>query len=66
MPADDSHWPEILTVAQVAEWLQVNPYTVREEARRGHLPGRKVGREWRFSRAAILAWLHGDPPETLR
>lgn len=57
----DSEYPPVLTVAQVAELLQVNPYTVREEARRGNLPGRKVGKEWRFAKDAVLAWLgHGD------
>jgi excisionase family DNA binding protein len=55
-PAD----PEVLTVEQVAALLQVDADTVRALAREGDLPGRKVGREWRFSRAAVLAWLGGD------
>jgi excisionase family DNA binding protein len=55
-PAD----PEVLTVEQAAELLQVDTDTIRALARQGELPGRKVGREWRFSRAAVLAWLGGD------
>ena len=55
-PAD----PEVLTVEQAAALLQVDADTVRALAREGDLPGRKVGREWRFSRAAVLAWLGGD------
>jgi excisionase family DNA binding protein len=48
---------EVVTVEQLAELLQVDEETVRELARRGELPGRKLGREWRFSRAAVLDWL---------
>ena len=49
--------PEVLTPAQLAELLQVDEETVVELAERQELPGRKVGEEWRFSRAAVLAWL---------
>ena len=49
--------PEVLTAVQAAELLQVDEETVRALARNGELPGRKVGRKWRFSRQAILAWL---------
>lgn len=48
---------EILNVDQTAEFLGFHPYTVREKARLGEIPGRKVGREWRFSRTALLEWL---------
>ena len=51
--------PEVLTPAQLAELLQVDERTVRELARRNELPGRKLGREWRFSRRAVLEWLGG-------
>jgi excisionase family DNA binding protein len=57
------HWfrpsetPEVLTPAQLAELLQVDEQTVVDMAERGELPARKVGGEWRFARAAVLAWL---------
>jgi excisionase family DNA binding protein len=51
--------PEVLTPAQLAELLQVDEETVVALAERGELPARKLGEEWRFSRAAVLAWL-GD------
>jgi excisionase family DNA binding protein len=47
----------VLTAAQLAELLQVDERTVRALARKGELPGRKVGRHWRFSRRAVLDWL---------
>src|SRR3954452_1849128 len=49
--------PDVLTVAQLAEWLQVDPTAVAELADSGELPGRKLGGEWRFAREAVLAWL---------
>lgn len=51
---------EVLTTAQLAELLQVEEDVVRALARGGDLPGRKIGRDWRFSRAAVLTWLAGD------
>jgi excisionase family DNA binding protein len=49
--------PDVLTVEQLAELLQVDEKTVRSLAAKGELPGRKLGRHWRFSRQAVLAWL---------
>jgi excisionase family DNA binding protein len=49
--------PDVLTVEQLAELLQVDGKTVRSLAAKGELPGRKVGRHWRFSRQAVLDWL---------
>ena len=50
---------DVLTTAQLAELLQTDEKTVRAIAQKGELPGRKVGRDWRFSRAAVLDWLAG-------
>jgi excisionase family DNA binding protein len=50
---------EVLTVEQLAELLQLDAKTVRSLAARGEIPGRKLGREWRFSRRAVLDWLAG-------
>jgi excisionase family DNA binding protein len=48
---------EVLTLDEAAQLLRVDERTVRELALRGELPGRKLGRAWRFSRAALLEWL---------
>jgi excisionase family DNA binding protein len=53
---------EVLTSEELAEWLGVATDTIRYEARRGRLPGRKVGKEWRFSKEAILEWLSTQEP----
>ena len=49
--------PDVLTVAEAAELLQVDPDLVLELAERGELPGRLLGEDWRFARAALLGWL---------
>ncbi len=56
-PAD---LPDVLTPAQAAAFLQVDEDAVRALAEEGRLPGRRIGDEWRFARAALLAWLAGD------
>jgi excisionase family DNA binding protein len=48
---------EVLDAAGAAELLRVDEAAVIELATKGELPGRKIGDEWRFSRAALLAWL---------
>jgi excisionase family DNA binding protein len=49
--------PEVLTPDEAAELLQVDPDVVLDLARGGELPGRELAGEWRFARAALLAWL---------
>ncbi|MDA8067115.1 MAG: helix-turn-helix domain-containing protein [Actinomycetota bacterium] len=44
---------DVLTVADVATLLDLKPYTVKEYARRGILPGRKLGRTWTFLRPEL-------------
>jgi excisionase family DNA binding protein len=53
---------EVLTLEEAAELLRVTPAALRLDAEAGHVPGREVGGEWRFSRAALLAWLAGATP----
>jgi excisionase family DNA binding protein len=50
---------EVLNVQEAAEFLGFAPYTIRQKARMGQIPGRKIGGEWRFSKRALLEWLSG-------
>lgn len=49
--------PDVLTVAELASWLQVDEQAVQQLAEEGELPGRKLAGEWRFAREAVLDWL---------
>jgi len=52
---------EVLTLGEVANLLKVSADAVRSRAEEGELPGRRFGKEWRFARMAVLAWLaRGD------
>jgi len=44
-------------INSLAAYLHLGPQQVGRLADRGKLPGRKVGGEWRFSRAEIHHWL---------
>jgi excisionase family DNA binding protein len=48
---------EVMSLAELAQWLEVDEDTVRSLAEAGELPGRRLGDEWRFARAAVLDWL---------
>ena len=41
------------TVDDVAAYLKLQPETIRSMARRGELPGLKIGKVWRFHKYAI-------------
>lgn len=47
-------------VASLADYLHVSPAQVQRMADRGRLPGRKIGGQWRFSRADIHHWFEGQ------
>ena len=51
--------PEVLTVKQAAALLQLSEEAIRENARRGTIPARKIG-GWRFLRADLLAMFHEE------
>ena len=46
-----------LTTEEVLEYLQVNLRTVYRLVKAGKLPAVRVGRQWRFRRSDIDAWL---------
>ena len=60
---------EVMDLEQLADYLRRDVREVTKLAVRGHLPGRKVSGEWRFSRAEITQWvetnLHGYSAEQL-
>ena len=48
---------EFLTVPEAAALLRVPEQTVRNELAARRLPGKKIGKEWRLSRTALVAYL---------
>jgi len=48
---------EILNIDGAAALLGVSVKTFSKVLRQGDVPGRKVGREWKFSRQALIDWI---------
>src|SRR6266478_5779807 len=52
--------PEVLTLGEAAALLRLPKEEVVRLAQSGKLPGRRIGKSWRFSRVLLLAWLGGE------
>ena len=55
-----------LTTEEVLEYLQVNLRTVYRLIKAGKIPAVRVGRQWRFRKRDIDAWLESQRPRTAR
>ncbi|HZY89788.1 MAG TPA: PTS sugar transporter subunit IIA [Gemmataceae bacterium] len=53
---------EMMDMEQLAAYLQRDIREVGKLASRGHLPGHKVGGQWRFARAEINHWIETQLP----
>ncbi|MCZ7645017.1 MAG: helix-turn-helix domain-containing protein [Planctomycetota bacterium] len=50
-------FPEVLTIAQAAAYLQLHPQVVYRHVRAGTLPASRIGRTIRFKRSVLDAFL---------
>lgn len=48
---------DILNIDEAAELLGVSVKTFNKVLHTENIPARKIGREWKFSRAALIAWV---------
>ena len=48
---------ELMTVGETADYLRVTEKTIYRLLKQGKIPATKVGRQWRFQKAAIDEWL---------
>jgi excisionase family DNA binding protein len=49
--------PEIMTTEEVADYLRTSAESIKRMARRGDLPGWKLGRNWRFRKSDLGDWV---------
>jgi PTS system nitrogen regulatory IIA component len=54
---------DIMSLDEVADFLQRDAREVTKLADRGRLPGRKVAGQWRFTRAEINYWIETQLPD---
>ena len=55
-----------LTTEEVLDYLQVNLRTVYRLIKAGKIPAVRVGRQWRFRKRDIDAWLESQRPRAMR
>jgi excisionase family DNA binding protein len=48
---------DILNLEEAALLLGISLKTFQKVLREGDIPGRKIGREWKFSRRALIDWV---------
>ncbi|MEQ6389942.1 helix-turn-helix domain-containing protein [Bacillaceae bacterium S4-13-58] len=48
---------EIMTISQVAEYLQLSEMTTYKLVQEGKLPGFKIGRHWRVKKDDLLEYI---------
>ena len=51
---------DIMTIAEVAEFLKIPVSSVYKLAQEGKIPSQKVGKHWRFYRPTIISWISHD------
>lgn len=54
---------DMMDMEELAAYLRRDVREVGKLATRGHLPGHKVGGQWRFARAEINRWIEKQLPE---
>lgn len=54
---------EILTLEELSAYLKIPRSTLYKIVREGRIPCQKVGRHWRFRKAAIDRWLEETKPD---
>lgn len=48
---------EILNLQEVCDLLSISEKTMIKLLKEENIPARKMGREWRFSKSAIIQWI---------
>ena len=55
---------KLLTVEDLADYLQLSTKTIYRMLRRGQLPCYRVGNQWRFRKEVIDTWLEQERKTT--
>lgn len=49
---------ELLTTQQVAQYLNVDKFTIYRLVAKKQIPAFRVGNQWRFKKSILEQWLH--------
>ena len=48
---------QVMTVKEIAEYLDVHPMTIYKHVKGGKIPAFKIGTSWRIRRDSIKKWI---------
>ena len=48
---------QVMTIKDVAEYLDVHPMTIYKYVKEGNIPAFKIGTSWRIRRESIKKWI---------
>lgn len=48
---------QVMTVKEIAEYLDVHPMTIYKYVQEGKIPAFKIGASWRIRRDSIKKWM---------
>lgn len=51
---------QVMTLEELAAYLKIPKSTLYKLVHEGRLPGQKLGKQWRFGKAAIDRWLDSE------
>lgn len=57
---------DVMTIDELAVYLQVSKSSLYKLAQDGKVPAQKVGKHWRFHREAIDTWLRNEDEDRSR
>ncbi|MDP8230974.1 MAG: helix-turn-helix domain-containing protein [Candidatus Gorgyraea atricola] len=55
---------DILTIKDVADYMDVHPMTIYKYVKNGKIPAFKIGTSWRIRRDSISKWIEESEQQT--
>lgn len=57
-------YPEMMTLTEAAKYLRMHPKTLSASIREGDIPSFRVGRQYRFKKSVLDAWIEANMRRT--
>lgn len=64
--AEAGRYPEVMTIDQIAQYLQLHKQVVYRHVKQGNIPVSRIGATIRFKKSVVDAWLEDSALRSLR
>jgi len=61
----ESSTDQVMTLDELSVYLKIPKSTLYKLVQEGRIPGQKLGKQWRFGKAAIDRWLDSEQSNSL-